>query len=193
MSGAQFVNCMVKTFDNYRANNTTFINSVVWESKNMNASHTVLLYNSIFGNAYNSYSEFIVGVSAFSSVIIKTSSSTSYSYQYGLNNTFINCIGIKKGSNAPFGGYTAGCVTYTSYADVFESFTGTFSFDEAFVLKDSIATGFLGSDGTQVGIHGGFMPYSNRPSYMVLRRCNVANRSTVDGKLSVEIEVVTEE
>lgn len=193
MSGAQFVNCMVKTFDNYRANNTTFINSVVWESKNMNASHTVLLYNSIFGNAYNSYSEFIVGVSAFSSVIIKTSSSTSYSYQYGLNNTFINCIGIKMGSNVPFGGYTAGCVTYTSYADVFESFTGTFSFDEAFVLKDSIATGFLGSDGTQVGIHGGFMPYSNRPSYMVLRRCNVANRSTVDGKLSVEIEVVTEE
>lgn len=194
MSGAQFVNCMVKTFDNYRANNTTFINSVVWESKNMIESHTVLLYNSIFGNAYNpSFSSLsIAGVSAFSSVIIKTSSSSSYQ-QYGLNNTFINCIGIKKGSNAPFGGYTAGCVTYTSYADVFESFTGTFSFDEAFVLKDSIATGFLGSDGTQVGIHGGFMPYSNRPSYMVLRRCNVANRSTVDGKLSVEIEVVTEE
>ena len=62
-----------------------------------------------------------------------------------------------------------------------------------FILKDEIATGFLGGDGTQVGIYGGMLPYSNRPTYMVLKRCNVANKSTIDGKLSVDIEVVTEE
>ena len=65
--------------------------------------------------------------------------------------------------------------------------------DEQFILKDEIATGFLGGDGTQVGIYGGMLPYSNRPTYMVLKRCNVASRSTIDGKLSVDIEVVTEE
>ena len=106
---------------------------------------------------------------------------------------FVNCIGLNLDNCPPFGsGYTTGCVTYTSYTEVFATFTGTFDLEEPFILKNEIATGFLGSDGTQVGIHGGFMPYSNRPSYMVLKRCNVANKSTIDGKLSVEIEVVTE-
>ena len=30
-----------------------------------------------------------------------------------------------------------------------------FSFDERYILKEEIATSFLGSDGTEVGIHGG--------------------------------------
>ena len=60
------------------------------------------------------------------------------------------------------------------------------------MLKDKILSNFQGNDGTQVGIYGGFLPYSSRPTYMVLKRCNVANRSTIDGKLSVDIEVVTE-
>ena len=132
------------------------------------------------------------GLSAFNSIFIHYT--TSYTLYQSCS--FFNCIGIKMYSisNAPFGSaYTSACTTYSSYEAVFENFTGTFSLEEPFILKDEIATGFLGSDGTQVGIHGGFMPYSNRPSYMVLKRCNVANKSTIDGKLSVEIEVVTEE
>ena len=72
-----------------------------------------------------------------------------------------------------------------SEEDVFEE-------EGFYILKDEIASNFLGTDGTQVGIYGGFMPYSTRPTYMVLKRCNVANKTTIDGKLSVDIEVVTE-
>lgn len=196
MRNAQFVNCMIQNFSFAYASNTTFINSVVWNPNNLGYignSRPVLLYNSIFGQANSNGGTYIAGVSAFNSIIIRGNYSSN-SYSYGQESTFFNCIGIMTGNNTPFGSaYNSSCTTYNSYAEVFESFTGTFSLEEPFILKDEIATGFLGSDGTQVGIYGGFMPYSNRPGYMVLKRCNVANRSTIDGKLSVEIEVVTEE
>ena len=128
----------------------------------------------------------INGLSAYNSIIIPSNA-------IGSNCSFTNCIAIRN-SSSPFGdGYTNNCVSYNSYEEVFNTFVGSFSFDEPFILKDEIATGFLGNDGTEVGIHGGIMPYTARPSYMIIRHCNVANKSTIDGKLSVDIEVVTEE
>ncbi len=197
MRNAQFVNCMIKEFDFFCATSTTLINSVVWNPTDITASFNVLLYNSIMRLVTNSNN--LQGLSAFNSIFIRSNNSNANGsggspYFPGSTCSFFNCIGIKTGQYAPFGSaYTSGCTTYSSYQEVFESFTGTFSLEEPFILKDEIATSFHGSDGTQVGIHGGFMPYSNRPSYMVLKRCNVANRSTIDGKLSVDIEVVSEE
>ena len=203
MTNAQFVNCMIKEFDFYKANYTMLINSVVFNPTNVTDSNSIVLYNSIMrlynnntnnGTGYHDNTSF-AGLTAFNSVFIRASSSNSHSYYYpGATCSFFNCIGIGLNSSAPFGNaITSGCTTYASYEAVFVSFSGTFSFEESFILKDEIATGVLGGDGTQVGIYGGFLPFSARPSYMVLKRCNVANRSTIDGKLSVEIEVVTEE
>ena len=186
MNNAQFVNCIVNQFSFYFARNTVLINSVVWNPDDIYSNCPVVLYNSIMKVS------FIYALSAYNSIIVRASNGSP-----NQNCSFINCIGIKTysgGSYDAFGqGYTMGCTNYTSYEEVFESFTGEFSMDEQFILKDEIATGFLGGDGTQVGIYGGFLPYSNRPTYMVLKRCNVANKSTIDGKLSVDIEVVTEE
>ena len=189
MSNAQFVNCVIKEVSFGHSYNTTLINSVIWDSKDISQSSTVVFYNSLIRVRSNGSS--LEGLSAFNSVFVMDSDNSNLTPKTTCS--FFNCIGIGLGVSAPFGnGFTSGCTTYSSYEDVFESFTGTFSLEEPFILKDEIATGFMGSDGTQVGIHGGFMPYSNRPSYMVLKRCNVANKSTIDGKLSVEIEVVTE-
>lgn len=186
MDGSQFINCIIKTFNFRSSHYTTFINSVVWSPNNIYTNNYFMMYNSILGQG-NTLSL----TAAYNCIIIKTGAS---SYAPSSSATFFNCIGIKTGSSNPFGsGYIMGCITYTTYTNVFLTFTGTFSFDESFVLKDEIAMNFLGNDGTQVGLYGGIMPYSNRPSYMVLKRCNVANKSTIDGKLSVEIEVVTEE
>ena len=187
MRNAQFVNCIINEFSFNYTTNTVLINSVVWKPNNISNDSPVVLYNSIMANL-----SFFNALSAYNSIIIDNLSAYPSS-----TCSFVNCIGIGSNTNIntnPFGyGYTIGCTTYTSYGEVFESFNGEFSMDEPFFLKDEIATGFHGNDGTQVGIHGGFMPYSNRPSYMVLKRCNVANKSTIDGKLSVDIEVVTEE
>ena len=44
-----------------------------------------------------------------------------------------------------------------------------------------------------LGIYGGVMPFNFVPTYNVIRRCTVAPRSTADGKLSVDIELETED
>ena len=186
MQNAQFVNCKVKYFDFYYSSNTTLINCVVWTAYGLgNSGRTVNAYNSII-RPENSHAS---AMNAYNCIIIQGGSGV---YTYGLqgNSSAYNCIGI--GNNA-LGCTTFNCLYNRSYSQVFETFTGgNFSFDETFILKEEIATGFLGNDGTEVGIHGGIMPYSSRPSYMVIEQCNVANRSTIDGKLSVEIEVSTQ-
>jgi uncharacterized protein YjbI with pentapeptide repeats len=190
MRNAQLVNCIINKIDFYNTPNIVLLNSVVWNADGINSS-SVVLYNSILADSDLQYSF----LSAYNSIIIKYGAISNSSYHPKSSCSFINCIGINTTNtyNTFGAGYTSGCINYTSYEEVFESFAGEFSLDEPFILKDEIATGFLGNDGTQVGIYGGYLPYSNRPSYMVLKRCNVANKSTIDGKLSVEIEVVNEE
>ena len=61
-----------------------------------------------------------------------------------------------------------------------------------YTLKEEIAASFLGDDGTEVGLYGGLYPYNTKPNYMIVKKCNVASRATVDNKLSVEIEVISE-
>lgn len=178
MNNAQFVNCIIDEFNLDNAFGTTFINSVMWRPSWPH--HTILAYNSIL--RHWDYSN----LSAYNTILVN--GDNSYSLLSACS--CINCLGV----GISFGqAYNSGCAIYDSYEEVFESFAGEFSLDEPFILKDEIASGFLGSDGTQVGIYGGFMPYNPRPTYMVLKRCNVANKSTIDGKLSVDIEVVTEE
>ncbi len=56
-------------------------------------------------------------------------------------------------------------------------------------LTDEAKTKYLGNDGTPVGMYGGVYPFSLVPSYPTITKMNVANKTTADGKLSVEIEV----
>ena len=77
-----------------------------------------------------------------------------------------------------------------SYENVFETFTGTVTYDNIYQLKEEITTTFLGHDGSEVGIYGGMLPYNSRPHYMIIRNTNVAGRTTNDDKLNVEIELI---
>ncbi|MCM1520739.1 MAG: hypothetical protein NC098_08140 [Lachnoclostridium sp.] len=56
-------------------------------------------------------------------------------------------------------------------------------------LPDELATTWLGDDGTQVGMHGGFIPFDPTPTNPQITKFNVASKTTADGKLSVDIEV----
>lgn len=60
---------------------------------------------------------------------------------------------------------------------------------DRYELKDEYATQLLGSDGTQVGIHGGSMPFDPTTTSLKITKFNVGARTTADGKLPVEIEV----
>ena len=73
---------------------------------------------------------------------------------------------------------------------VFKKYNGTdgFSFNDFYELTDEAKTKYIGTDGTQIGLHGG-MGFDLVPSTLQITKCEVAPRSTTDGKLSVSIEV----
>lgn len=58
-----------------------------------------------------------------------------------------------------------------------------------YVLTDAVRALIQGTDGTEVGIHGGSLPYDPTPTNPQITKFNVASKSTADGKLSVDIEV----
>ena len=79
-------------------------------------------------------------------------------------------------------------------SDVFETWDGaTFSFDpNTYKLKANVANSVLGNDGTQVGIFGGDFPFSLTPSYSVIKRLDVPNRTDENGILNIDVEFLTE-
>lgn len=82
----------------------------------------------------------------------------------------------------------------TNYTDsdmnnIFKHYRGNYTDEETFELTDEAKAKYLGSDGTEVGIHGGALPFDPTPTNPQITKCNVASKSTADGKLSVDIEV----
>lgn len=60
-----------------------------------------------------------------------------------------------------------------------------------FYMTEEAQTQYLGNDGTQIGIHGGPLPMDPIPDNLLVTSCNIASKTTADGKLSVEIKVST--
>lgn len=58
-----------------------------------------------------------------------------------------------------------------------------------YLMTESAQTTYLGNDGTQVGIHGGSLPFDPIPDNLLVTTCNIAPKTTADGKLSIEIKV----
>ena len=182
--GVQATNCIIKgSVVGSTSRNNTYINCVMNIGSTTNIPYYSICNNCIISGAY----------------------SDSYSYQYN------NCVVIKKGgssnnflngtvNNSVIVGFagsnhpaSSGNVVM-SLSDVFENWDGaSLSTDlETYVLKSSVSDSIQGLDGSEVGIFGGFMPFDWRPSYSIIKRFNVANRTTADGKLSVDIEVISE-
>ena len=67
--------------------------------------------------------------------------------------------------------------------------TDIFSDTDLQILKEELQSTWLGDDGTQVGIYGGFLPFDPTPTNPQITKFNVASKTTADGKLSVDIEV----
>ena len=71
---------------------------------------------------------------------------------------------------------------------LFEDFTGAYGDDVTFKLT-STGAAYLGSDGTQVGVYGGSLPFDPTPTNPRITKAQVAGQSSADGKLSIELEV----
>lgn len=120
-------------------------------------------------------------------------------YQPGISSTCVayNCVGIGSGNNI-FNNIldknNTNVWVGTRVSDIFKTYksyntSADLSDAENFELTDEAKTKYLGTDGTQVGIYGGNLAYDENPTTPQITKCNVASKSTADGKLSVEIEV----
>lgn len=102
-----------------------------------------------------------------------------------------NCIGIR-GTSTSSSSIFSSCTNLNSrmVADsVFSDFTLDYMNPERYVLTDSAQAAYLGTDGTQVGLYGGYCPWTSSLPYPVVSRMNVARQTTADGRLSVDIQV----
>ena len=201
MSNAVFVNCIIGTFYDYNniATNNSFYNSFIG---NLYCPQSTL-YNSVCG--YSTGSE-ASSLSAYNSILYDNGETAAYPVQ---GYFFSNCVGIQSGRVSgwnsdvvPYfsGTWSSNNTSLTNYSSVFQTFvppSDTWDNNSWYQnvdlhLTDSAAATYLGSDSTQVGIYGGTFPFNPVPNYITVRRLNVASRSTADGRLSVDIELISE-
>lgn len=105
----------------------------------------------------------------------------SYTYSLPSTASATNCLAVGKNC---FGSISAG--VNNKYTAELAVFTDS---DYTKELNDEAKAAFLGTDGTQVGMYGGPMPFSLTPTYPQITKMEVASKTTADGKLSVNIEV----
>lgn len=172
-SSVQFVNCFVSEFVNNSADNcsASFINCVIRLGDN---------------GGYQTYS--LKSSQLVNSIIFQTYSSDVISKYLPSSTICSNCVAIGYSNLFEDTQASTGCTTAT-FAEVFKDFTGTYTDEQTFELTATAKTKYLGTDGSEVGLYGGILPYSSIPSYPQITKMNVANKTTADGKLSVEIEV----
>ena len=162
-----------------------------WVSSTTSNMHFL---NSIIVNGMNTsyYRFFELDMFTFNNCILYGYATESYTNYYKLpsNALAYNCVGYNGQKVNTFANISNTTNTMaSSLSDIFKTFTGKYSDTETFELTDAAKAKYLGDDGTQVGIHGGSVPYTPITMKPKITKCNVASKSTADGKLSVDIEV----
>lgn len=146
-----------------------FLNSVVQiKDRYISSNKNIVLYNCIFIGPY---------LAGYDTDYL-SSSCVAY-----------NCVAMNCLNNNFFKNIPNTTNRMSTFQAVFKNFTGTYYDNTTFELTDEAKGKFLGTDGTQVGIFGGNFPFDPTTSNPHITKCNVAAKSTADGKLSVDIEV----
>ena len=189
--GVQATNCIMRYNLHGASNrNNTYINCVLdsWDSSPSLLPYYVTCNNCIILGSSDNTLGTAYGQFQYNNCIIMRKGASNDTILNGIINNSV-LIGFTGVSHSAASGNVA-----MSLSDVFENWDGaSLPTDlETYVLKSSVSDSIQGIDGTEVGIFGGFMPFDWRPSYNIIKRFNVANRTTADGKLSVDIEVISE-
>lgn len=199
-------------YNYYTVKSGTFINCFLSQIScygNWNSSNSLSLINCFVNNINEqNYSDYNVYTCVNSIIGLKRDASTndiSYSSfdnciffgkesdcgKLGISNNANNCVATGPGMEHIFDNFLVGGNTVVDdITAIFKDFDGTSYTDvSTFELTDEAARTYLCVDGSQVGIHGGSCPLDFVMPALRFTKCVVANKSTADGKLSVDIEV----
>lgn len=181
-----FINCRITDeLRLYYSCTATCINSVIIAPYNYGDDSSFSMDNCIIFDNYQGSSGIRQSIVSNSIIIPATSYSEPNS-----SNTFFNCVVTNNGGNNQyFNKTTNNSNKYTDYSDLFKTFRGTYADDETFELTDAAKTNYLGTDGNEIGLYGGMIPYDPTPTNPQITKFVVAPKSTIDGKLSIDITV----
>lgn len=183
----------------------TFANCKISSNLNLGSKSTIKMSHCYVHN-YNNYSnnngskaqfvycvvrgrlDYFYSSSFINSIICSTYPTNNYALPASV--VAMNSLTIGANPYQNMQGSQVDCSSVTSYASVFNSYSGNYSDSQAFDLTDAAKTKYISTDGsTEIGLYGGQSPYTPTPLYPRISKMNVAKQATADGKLSVEIEV----
>ena len=78
--------------------------------------------------------------------------------------------------------------TSKSYTEVFKTYTGTYSDTETFELSEA-GQAILGTDGKEIGLYGGLLPFSSTPTYPLISTMTVPAKTNDQGKMDVTVGI----
>lgn len=186
-SNNTFTNCVINGFGQSSGNNT-FRNCYIkgdYYCNNATMFNCFLYYPS----QYSGISDDLFCNSNFTNCIIASNVTLPAS------NKVANCVGIATNTSNTTDVFAKipeklGCSMATR--DIFNSWSDAISTTnvspESFELSE-LGKQYRGVDNTEVGMLGGNYPYNPVVSIPRITKCEVAEKATADGKLSVNIEV----
>lgn len=159
---ANFINSVITTPNNVWGGNLEFTNCIIL--------HTFrLIYNSFFTNCF-----FYASEGAYTE--LNGSNMATYC---------VGCTRYYSSDHSPFINISSS----TNKTLTEQEFNALFKPNTFYELTDEAKQEYIGNDGTEIGIYGGNLPYNTRILSPQITKCNVAAKTTADGKLSVDIEV----
>lgn len=171
------IHCRIGSYISFPSTcSVNFINSFVSDPYNQSGG------NMEFTNCIISYDIRDIRNSLFTNCIFLT---PDFSYSLDATNMASYCAAYIRGGGSAFENVatlTNQVLSQSDYNELFKA--GTF-----YELTDAAKSKYVGNDGTEMGIYGGNLPYSWRILSPQITKCNVAAKTTADGKLSVDIEV----
>jgi len=184
MKNLSFIHCMVND-ELYCPSNSSIscINCFIEGPRNSSTNSAFEFQNCVIKS--HGYGMTSTISSSFTNCVLYGRNS-SFDYLQSSNVAY-NCISLNCNGNAFRN--IPNSTNKNNVTDVFVSYTGNTDDSELFELTETAKTNYKGTDGAEVGIHGGSFPFDATPSNPQITKCNVASKSTADGKLSVEIEV----
>lgn len=185
VTNVMFVNCKITSQVNAGANNTLFfVNSYVSGiSHSQNAAITAtncVLNTGIYGLIQSQFFNCIFFTRKYteSRLPAETKATNCYFVEYD-------------GDSYAYDPWNTQCVNCGrfAYTEMFKDFTGNYTDAQTFELAEGATTKFPGLNGEQIGLYGGLQPYNSIPSYPLITKMEVGEKTNEAGQLSVEIEV----
>lgn len=178
--------------------NITFIQCIFDESIGLKSNHSCSVYNSVLKGFHSDYPK----ANIINSVVLIPN---SYCFFDNNNLTYRNCIFVSDHDTAYMSSSIVNNCVWTgkhSENDPFLNANGNpdrnnkvipedeeIFIEGSFYMLNENGKGYLGSDGTEVGIYGSGLPFSTVTSYPQIKKFNISPESTTDGKLKIEFEI----